>query len=225
MKIIIVRHGHPDYDKDCLTSLGHLHAQAVAERLADEEIDAVYTSTCGRAYETAEYICRKKGLPIAGAFDFLREMNWVDKETLSDYQKYHPWLIALDMVKAGKPLTKEFWEKEELSTKSLAFESAEKISKGFDAFLQDLGYVREGLYYRVGKPNNKTFVVVCHGGVTSILLSSMLNLPQPFAFAGITWNQTYTAVTELFLEGEEGELILPHFGIVNDARHVAKISE
>ena len=60
MKIIFVRHGHPDYEKDCLTELGHKQAEAAAERLKDEPIWRIYSSTCGRAYETALYICKKK---------------------------------------------------------------------------------------------------------------------------------------------------------------------
>ena len=31
MRIIFVRHGHPNYELDCLTPLGKLQAQAVAE--------------------------------------------------------------------------------------------------------------------------------------------------------------------------------------------------
>ena len=33
MRILFVRHGHPNYEKDCLTELGHLHAEAAAKRL------------------------------------------------------------------------------------------------------------------------------------------------------------------------------------------------
>ncbi|MBO5987521.1 MAG: histidine phosphatase family protein, partial [Lachnospiraceae bacterium] len=39
MRIIIVRHGEPNYEKDCLTSLGIRQAKAVAKRLADEGIE------------------------------------------------------------------------------------------------------------------------------------------------------------------------------------------
>ena len=33
MRIVFVRHGHPNYEKDCLTELGHRHAEAAALRL------------------------------------------------------------------------------------------------------------------------------------------------------------------------------------------------
>ena len=58
MRIIFVRHGHPDYDKDCLTELGHKQAIAAAQRLKNEKIDRVFSSSCGRAAETAEHIAK-----------------------------------------------------------------------------------------------------------------------------------------------------------------------
>ena len=41
MRIIFVRHGHPDYANDCLTPLGRKHAAAAAERLRDEGVEAI----------------------------------------------------------------------------------------------------------------------------------------------------------------------------------------
>lgn len=73
MRIIFVRHGYPNYVNDCLTELGHKHAAAAAERLKDEGIEQIFSSTCGRAYETAEYIAKKYNLPIVKC-DFMREI-------------------------------------------------------------------------------------------------------------------------------------------------------
>ncbi|MBO5501197.1 MAG: histidine phosphatase family protein, partial [Clostridia bacterium] len=55
MRIILVRHGHPDYANDCLTPLGRKHAAAAAQRLRDEGIQKIFSSTCGRAMETAQH--------------------------------------------------------------------------------------------------------------------------------------------------------------------------
>ena len=38
MRIIFVRHGEPDYARDCLTEAGRRQAAAAAERLAEEGI-------------------------------------------------------------------------------------------------------------------------------------------------------------------------------------------
>ena len=49
MRLIFVRHGEPDYEKDCLTETGKIQAAAAAERLAGEGISEIYASPCGRA--------------------------------------------------------------------------------------------------------------------------------------------------------------------------------
>jgi glycosyltransferase involved in cell wall biosynthesis len=38
MRIVFVRHGHPNYADDCLTELGHEHAEAASLRLLNEGI-------------------------------------------------------------------------------------------------------------------------------------------------------------------------------------------
>ena len=64
MRIIFVRHGEPDYARDCLTETGRLQAAAAAERLAGEGITEIYASPCGRARETASYTAARLGLTV-----------------------------------------------------------------------------------------------------------------------------------------------------------------
>ena len=112
MRIIFVRHGHPNYVNDCLTELGRKHAAAVAERLKDEGISEIYSSTCGRAYETAGYVAEKVGLPIVKC-EFMREISWgsVDSEPL--FLDGHPWNTVDAMVAKGESLWNPNWAKEE----------------------------------------------------------------------------------------------------------------
>lgn len=74
MRILFIRHGNPNYEKDCLTDLGHLQAAAVSKRLVGEGIEKIYTSTCGRAAETAEYTSKELGLPVT-PLEFMREIR------------------------------------------------------------------------------------------------------------------------------------------------------
>lgn len=89
MRLLLVRHGHPNYDLDCLTPLGHRQAAAAAERLKDEKIDLFYASTCGRAVETAEYAAayyQKKVMQLP----FMREIAWgYDGKAYAP--EAHPW--------------------------------------------------------------------------------------------------------------------------------------
>ena len=59
MRIIFVRHGHPDYEKNCLTEIGHKQADAAAQRLSGETVEAIYSSHYGRALETAAHIAAR----------------------------------------------------------------------------------------------------------------------------------------------------------------------
>ena len=52
MKIIIIRHGDPDYEHDSLTSVGENEAQALAEFLKNMKVDAIFCSPLGRARRT-----------------------------------------------------------------------------------------------------------------------------------------------------------------------------
>ena len=71
MRIIFVRHGHPNYEKDCLTDLGVLHAKAVAQRLKNdnEPIEKIFSSTCGRALETALRCLRRGNCAVCFCVD------------------------------------------------------------------------------------------------------------------------------------------------------------
>jgi len=63
MRIIFVRHGHPNYEKDCLTPLGRQHAAAAAERLKDEGICRI----CGLHSGTASTISPPTSTPVTSA--------------------------------------------------------------------------------------------------------------------------------------------------------------
>ena len=41
MLLYIVRHGDPDYEKDCLTERGKLQAEAVGKRIFDSGINQI----------------------------------------------------------------------------------------------------------------------------------------------------------------------------------------
>ena len=49
MKILIIRHGDPDYENDTLTEHGRLEAEYLAEMLCKKDIKIFYTSPYGRA--------------------------------------------------------------------------------------------------------------------------------------------------------------------------------
>ncbi|HML31391.1 MULTISPECIES: alpha-ribazole phosphatase [Sporomusa] len=90
-KLIIVRHGQTLWNLErkyqghsdiALTDTGLKQAQAVAERLAEEAVAAVYASDLSRAYKTAGYIAAKHNLTVH-TVPQLREIKFGDWEGLT----------------------------------------------------------------------------------------------------------------------------------------------
>lgn len=220
MKIIFVRHGHPDYRKDCLTEIGHLHGNAVALRLRDEKIDRICSSSCGRARETAEHIAEYHALPVE-TFDFMREIGWGSIDGTELFKNGHPWFTIDDMIEKGENLNDpDFMTGARFGNNKTVFD-IERVANGFDKWLSDLGYEREGNYYRVQKKNDTNVIMVSHGGASSAALARMFSLPFPLVAAIV--GADYTAITIVSLEGEEGKLVMPRFELVNDAKHIKNI--
>ena len=61
MRLLLIRHGDPDYVHDTLTEKGDREAELLADLLAGEEIDDIYMSPMGRAQKTASYTLEKLG--------------------------------------------------------------------------------------------------------------------------------------------------------------------
>ena len=217
MKILFVRHGHPNYEKDCLTDLGHRHAAAAAVRLREENIAEIFSSTCGRALETAQHTADDLGLKVH-PFDFMREINWDSADGQPLRFDGHPWDTADRMVVDNLPLLDPDWANKEPFHRNTVVQSVKKVGDGIDRWLEGLGYRREGQYYRVTDNTEKTVAVFCHGGASCAMLSRMFNLPFPFAIAVLGLD--YTGITAVSLAGDPGDLATPKFICVNDARHI-----
>ena len=217
MRIIFVRHGHPDYAHDCLTELGRKHAAAAVLRLQDEGIEAIYSSTHGRAMETASHLADALHLPVTGC-EFMREINWgsVDGEPL--FADGHPWDTADRMVAQGESLVDFDWQNSETFRRNRVVQCVEKVAAGTDAWLATLGYTREGLYYRAGKDTKRTIAAFGHGGASTAILAHLFNLPFPFVTS--TMGPDYTGITIVELPDEEGALVKPRLEMLNDARHI-----
>lgn len=218
MKIIFVRHGHPNYKDDCLTELGHPQAEAAAERLKDEKIDKIFSSSCGRAVETACHIAARHDLDIT-QLDFMREIHWGVPDT-DDYVQ--PWWKVDSWVKDGKDIMNHDWQNDADFKDRTVVNSYNKVSAAFDEWLKEFGFEREGNYYRVTKENNDTILLASHGGSSSVVLSHIFNLPFTFVCRAICPN--FTAITVVNFSGEVGELTAPRFELVNDARHIKDIT-
>lgn len=219
MKIIFVRHGHPNYVDDCLTEVGHSQAVAAAERLKDVKIDEFYSSSCGRAYETACHIAARHGMTVE-KLDFMREISWGKPDT-DDY--VHPWQLVDGWVKDGKDVMNSEWSRDADYLGHTVLNSYSEVADKFDKWLLNFGFSREGCYYRVDRENDSTILLASHGGSSSVVISHIFNLPFSFVCRAIC--PGFTAITEVSLEGAVGELTSPRFELVNDINHIKSLKE
>lgn len=218
MKIILVRHGHPDYENDCLTPLGHEQAEKAAMRLKDEGIEKIYSSPFGRAYETAIHTAKVLSQDVT-KLDFMHEIKWGSSDGKEIYREGHPWDTSLYAISLGHSLMDEEWTKTSPFSNNVVFSEVERVAAESDKWFETLGYRRKGANYRViGDDTDRTIALFSHGGSSSALLSHMLNLPFFYLCRAIC--PDFTAITVLSLSDEKGILTAPMIEIANDSRHI-----
>ena len=221
MRIIFVRHAHPNYAKDCLTEIGHKQAAAVAKRLKEEGIEKIYSSSKRRAVETAEYTAREFSLNIEQC-DFAREISWGSKNGEALYMNGHPWKTMDDMVAKGQSILNLNWMDREPFCNNTVSDHVKRVTQSTDAWLSTLGYEREGDFYRVGKDTDKTVAMFSHGGSSGAMLAHMFNLP--FLFVGTSIRPEFTGITIVTFSNETGTLVAPKFELVNDTSHLQDLT-
>ena len=179
MRILIIRHGDPDYELDSLTEKGKREAKLLAERLKDEKIDYVYSSPLGRAKLTCEIAAKAMG----------KEKEIVVKDWLREFE----YLVDLPTGEKEQliwDLLPEFWTKEDafydrkewlnqpfMQEGNIPF-YYQRVYEGFDELLAKHGYVRDGRMYRAERPNRDTIALFCHFGLECVLLSHLFGVPQ-----------------------------------------------
>ena len=218
MELYFIRHGHPDYKNDCLTPLGHLQAKACAERLADEGINEIYSSTCGRSLETAAYTAESLGITVS-KLDFMREIRWGRRDGDSIEFNGLPWHVVNDMVAKGESVTRDDWAEIPPFDRNIVVDCVKNVQSCFDAWIESLGYRREGDYYRVLTDDvDKKVALFSHGGSSTVAMGRLLNMTFPQAIA--TFHHDFTSVCRLFLRGEKGILVCAKIEYLNDYRHI-----
>ncbi len=200
MKIIIVRHADPDYEKDGLTGLGIKEAQALSDRMKNVEAKECFVSPLGRAKETAKMCLEKMNMQA-------REMPWL-REFAPVVQRPQKKGVAWDWLPqdwTNMPYAFDYdrWTEYPALEDAGVRKEVEWVYSEFDALLKDHGYRKEGKLFIADKPNNDTIVFFCHFGVECVLLSYLLNLPL-----FVLWHSTIatpssvtTVVTEERREG------------------------
>jgi probable phosphoglycerate mutase len=130
----------------------------------------------------------------------------------------HPWMLAEIFASEGKSLRDPDWRLREPFCRSKVIDSASTVIEGIDMWLEELGYKREGEYYRVvGTNTSKSVAMFSHGGASEVALSHLFNIPFP-QICGMLHIEL-TGVTVVSLSNRYGELVYPKL-ISSDATHI-----
>lgn len=198
MKLLIVRHGDPDYSIDSLTPKGWKEAEYLSEKLTKLDIKAFYVSPLGRAKDTASLTLKKLGR-TAEVCEWLREFNPEIRRPDQKGKLKNAWdWLPQDWTEDERFYQYDKWFENEVMEEGKVKQEYEWVIKNFDELLAKHGYVREGHYYKVEESNHDTIVLFCHFGLECVLLSRLMNCSPMVLWHGMC--AVPTSVTTLVTE-------------------------
>ena len=200
MRLIIVRHGDPNYEIDSLTEKGWREAEFLSVRMEKQlqkEHTYIYTSPLGRAKDTASLTLKKLGM-TATEFKWLREFEApaIDEDT--GIYKVCWDLLPTRWTSEPAYYDKEQWMNTPFMKSAKADTESAWVYDGLDSLLKKHGYTRENGYYRAEHSNRDTIVLFCHFGVECVMLGHLLGISPV-----VLWHGTAAApssVTTLLLQ-------------------------
>ena len=214
MRLIMVRHGEPDYEKDCLTETGRQQARAAAERLAREDISEIYSSPMGRARETAEFTAERLGQKVH-VLDYMHEISWGGPGLP---ENGHPWTLADRMISEdGCDFTSGNWREHPYFRGNDAVRYYDMIAGKIDLFMKEKGYLHAGPRFLCGQDTDRTIALFSHGGSGGCALAHLLSMPFPYVLTVLPYD--FTSVIILNFPDSPGEYVHPRLELFNDTSH------
>ena len=198
-RLILVRHGQTVWNHDmryqghtdiALTDEGIKQAELVAERLAKEKINAVYSSDLSRAFITAERIAQRHGVSVTGIPE-LREIKFGEWEGLTYKGIGEKWPDQLPKLYSHPD---------------------EVVIPGGETFRDLKARATRAVESLVEKHPEDTIAVVSHGGTIRTILCATLNIHLNHVWS---IRQDNTAVNIIEYYGDRAIVSL-----VNDIHHL-----
>ena len=173
MRLLFIRHGEPDYEKDSLTEKGFREAGYLSEMLNEVKIDKCFVSPLGRAKDTAAPTLEKKHMQA-------RECDWLKEFPAKVIRpdKGYPincWdFLPQDWTNVRDYYDKDLWAKTDLMQEGEVLKEYMHVTKAFDKLLEENGYRRDGNIYRAERPNRDTLAFFCHFALECVLLGHLI---------------------------------------------------
>lgn len=227
MRIVFIRHGDPNYEKDCLTPLGKKEALVVAKRLkkiGTEEpaakIKKIYSSPLGRARQTADAAAKILRLDIE-TLDYMKEISWSGDDLPCGG---HPWTLSGWLVdKENFDFAKKDWRTHPYFKDNQARLDCQNIAAGIDQFLSRYGYRHEGNRFFCEGGTEETVAIFAHGGSIACVFAHLMGMPLPYALSSMFL--AHTSISVLNFPFKPGEWIHPILELFNDAAHIVPLTK
>ncbi len=217
MKLLLIRHGDPDYEHDTLTEKGWREVRLLAERLEKLPIRSMYCSPLGRAQDTARETLKRMRRE-ATVLDWLQEFPGQIKDPNTGENRI-PWnLLPSYWTRQPELYDKDHWLTGAVMSSGNVKETYQNIACEVDKLLAEYGYHREGLCYRTQQGNQDTLVFFCHLGVQFAILSHLLGLSP-----AVLWQSFFVApssVTTVVTEEREKGIAVFRCQALGDTSHL-----
>lgn len=166
-KLYLIRHGETEWNIQNryqgntdipLSFVGKMQAQAIANRMKNFEIDAIYSSDLSRAYDTAQYIAKEKNIDVQ-IIPQLKEINFGEWEgfTISELEKIY-----------GDDYKRFFLEPHKYPFPGEGTMEAVQMR------------IKKALDRITSYNENSKIMIVSHGGILKVLIMSLLNIDLSF---------------------------------------------
>ncbi len=220
MRLLIIRHGDPDYANDTLTEKGWAQARLLGDRLAGEHIDKIYCSPLGRAQDTAKPTVERIGLQPE-IREFLREFP-AGIKTAYRPNGMCPW----EMLPQHWSSLPELFDREAWRTVSPFAESDvpavyDRVCAGFDELLAEHGYTRRGRLFDCPHPTDETIALFCHQGLGLTLVSYIVGLSLPLVWQTMFLPTSSVTQVDFELHREEPGVAAARVMFVGDTQHLS----
>ena len=218
MKLLIIRHGDPDYSIDSLTEKGEREALLLSDRLVPmlrQNGVHLYCSPLGRAQKTASYTLSRLGR-TAETLDWLREFEGCVKDETG--QNTCCWDRLPSAWTDNDLCYSDHWADWPPYRETNVEGEYRRVCEGFDELLLRHGYRHSGRHFDVINANDDVLVFFCHFGVESVLLSHLFGI-SPM----VLWHNTCalpTSVTTLVTEEREKGLAIFRMLSFGDLSHL-----
>lgn len=203
MRLLIIRHGDPDYSIDSLTEKGWREAELLSERISKLDVKAFYCSPLGRAKDTASLTLKKMNRETE-ILEWLKEFYYCQIKVpyVSDRT-----VLTWDLLPSFFTSQPDLYDKDKFKDVSFMAdgnypELYKAVTDGFDELLEKHGYKRNPKgYYDVITPNRDTIVLFCHFGLECQLLGHLLGISP--VVLGQNFCAAPTSVTTIYTEERE----------------------